>query len=143
MVTRSNILYSAAAFARMTQRIYRKLSAIKIQEWAHCIWVWMPGYCRFWSKAAFKQHFVEWRRAQARSLRILNTGINHIFSVPSSNPMRPHYRVEVQDSRVNCTCEDYQNQTQFFSRGCCKHGYAVLGHLGYNYLSDWIAAHQV
>jgi hypothetical protein len=39
-----------------------------------------------------------------------------------------------------CTCDDFNNQLEFFGRGCCKHGYAVLNSLGCQSLEHYLAA---
>jgi hypothetical protein len=44
---------------------------------------------------------------------------------------------------VFCTCDDFNNQLEFWGRGCCKHGYAVLAHLGFGSLRDYMTAKKV
>ncbi|MEO1391075.1 MAG: hypothetical protein AAFV85_27390 [Cyanobacteria bacterium J06634_6] len=144
MVTRSNLLYSASALRRMWGLMYRRLHEIQVREWWSVVWVWVPGYRpRFMAKAEFKRHFVEWRRQAARALRVVP------WSDPATGRFTVHncdkqssYVVEVSDTAVACTCDDYGNQLSAWGKGCCKHGYAVLGHLGFSSLSEYLGLCQ-
>lgn len=48
------------------------------------------------------------------------------------------YFLEPEKDHISCTCDDYYNQLNFFSKqeAICKHGYALLEHLGCNSLSN-------
>jgi predicted nucleic acid-binding Zn finger protein len=54
-----------------------------------------------------------------------------------------HYRVVARGDGVFCACDDFNNQLAFFGRGCCKHGYAVLGYLGLGSLADYLQGQKV
>ena len=144
MVTPSNLIYSAAALRRMWGLMYRRLHEIQVREWWSVVWVWVPGYRpRFVPKAEFKRHFVEWRRQAARALRVV------AWSDPATGRFTVHnrekgssYVVEVSDHEVSCTCDDYSNQLKFVGKGCCKHGYAVLGQLGFSSLGEYLGLCQ-
>lgn len=141
MVTRSNLLYSAAAASRILGIVYQQ--KITVQEWFKVVWVWVRGYRpRFMSKAIFKEHFVQWRRAAARALTVTRHLFDsHCFSV--RNETRGSlYQLTANPRGIQCPCEDYQNQIRFFGQGCCKHGYAVLSLLGFSSLQHYLSAKQ-
>lgn len=143
MVTPSNIVYSAAALRRMWGLLYRRLTDIKVREWWRVVWVWLPGHRpTFVSKAEFKNHFVEWRREAAQALRVVLWATDSQRYTVHNDAKHNSYVVDVLPEAVTCTCEDYQNQFKFWGRGCCKHGYAVLGCLGFSSLSDYITCDQ-
>jgi len=139
MVTAFNILYSAAAVRRLLG-----LGAwveVQIREFAWVIWVWVKGRRpTFIGKARFRQHFVDWRRRQGAALVVTQD----LDSFGVVNPGKETvYRVEVRRDGVFCPCDDFNNQLEFFGRGCCKHGYAVLGFLGLSSLADYLGVQKV
>lgn len=139
MVTPSNIVYSAAALRRMCGLLYRRVTELQVREWWSVVWVWIPGYRpSFAPKQAFKRHFVQWRRQMAKALRVVLWATDTQRYTVHNEAKGSSYVVEVSPMAVTCTCEDYQNQIKFWGKGCCKHGYAVLGHLGFSSLNDYL-----
>jgi hypothetical protein len=137
MVTSSNILYSVSAVKRLLGLGDRSL--VKIQEFAKVVWVWVQGKRpTFISKKAFKQHFVDRRKAQAKGLTVTRNGFNSSAYSVRNEAKNTSYKVVLGNSKIACECEDYRNQTEFFGLGVCKHGYAVLAQLGYSSLKDYI-----
>ena len=139
MVTAFNILYSAAAVRRLLG-----LGAwveVQIREFAWVIWVWVKGRRpTFIGKARFRQHFVDWRRGQGSALVVTQD----LDSFGVINPGKETvYQVEARSDGVFCTCDDFNNQLEFFGRGCCKHGYAVLAYLGLSSLADYLRVQKV
>ncbi len=140
MITRENLIYSASAAARILGIIYGQ-SRIVVREWFSVIWVWVPGHRpRFMSKAAFKKHFVERRKAAARSLRVTQHLMDRSAFTVRNEDKGSTYIVQAVPAGLICECEDYRNQMQFLGQGCCKHSYAVLNHLGFNSLSSYLNA---
>ncbi|MFM7530435.1 MAG: hypothetical protein ACKO63_18465 [Nodosilinea sp.] len=139
MVTAFNILYSAAAVRRLLGLGARV--EVQIREFAWVIWVWVKGRRpTFIGKARFRQHFVDWRRRQGAALVVTQD----LDSFGVVNPGKETvYRVEARRDGVFCTCDDFNNQLEFFGRGCCKHGYAVLGFLGLSSLADYLGVQKV
>lgn len=139
MATRSTILYSAAAIRRMLG--LSNSVPVQIREFFKVVWVWVKGQRpTFISKADLKVHFVEHRKAEARSLEVtdwLRSPARYTVTNPKNGS---RHIVEGHRDRLDCDCEDYHWQQQFFGRGCCKHGYAVLQYLGFDALSSYIAA---
>lgn len=142
MVTAFNILYSAAAVRRLLG--LRSSAQVELKEFARVIWVWVKGQRpTFISKSVFKQHFAEWRKAQSKNLKVTER-----LDRPNTYTVRNEYSettyiLETRSDGVFCTCDDFNNQLEFFGRGCCKHGYAVLRHLGFGSLNEYITAQKV
>lgn len=137
MVTHTNILFSVSAVRRMLGLDSK--AAIQIREFFRVIWVWVKGKRpTFISKTAFKQHFVDRRKVDSKDVRVRVTedGSYTAFSLISGR----QYSLEINEKAIACTCEDYHNQIQYFGRGVCKHGYAVLNFLGFNSLKDYVNA---
>lgn len=135
MVTYTNILFSVSAVRRMLGLDSK--ATIQIREFFKVIWVWIKGKRpTFISKTAFKQHFVDRRKADAQDVRVraIEDGSYTAFSIMSGR----QYSLKATEKAIACTCEDYYNQIQFFGRGVCKHGYAVLNFLGFNSLKDYL-----
>ena len=137
MVSAFNILYSASA----VRRIFNVAAnvTVRIQRFAFVIWVHIAGQRpRFVSFADFKRHFVDRRKSDATKLRAEKEPIfQNLYTV--SNPAKgSSYQVALLDKKVDCNCEDFKNQIQFFGKACCKHAYAVLSQLGFSSLCDYI-----
>ncbi|AFY74768.1 hypothetical protein Syn7502_02831 [Synechococcus sp. PCC 7502] len=137
MVTKFSILYSVSAVRRLLglgDRI-----AVKIQEFGWVIWVWVSGKRpTFISKKAFKQHFVDKRRAAARGLVVTRNAYQSCSYSVRNESKDSVYKVVLGVNAIACECDDYRNQTEFFGHGVCKHGYAVLAQIGYSSLKDYL-----
>lgn len=142
MVSAFSILYSAAAVRRILG--LRSSAKVELKEFAYVIWVWVKGKRpTFMGKKLFKQHFAKWRKAQSRGLKVTERlDVANAYTVRNLHKDTA-YIVEACAERVFCTCDDMNNQLQFFGKGCCKHGYAVLSHLGFSSLADYITAQKV
>ncbi|MGB6016810.1 MAG: hypothetical protein WBG32_18900 [Nodosilinea sp.] len=142
MVNAFNIIYSAAAARRLLG--VSSSAKVEIREFFRVIWVWVKGKRpTFISKAKFRVHFAEWRKAQARNLKVTER-----LDIANHYTVRNVYKdtayvVEKRADGVFCTCDDLNNQLDFFGKGCCKHGYAVLNHLGFGSLHEYIQAQKV
>lgn len=141
-VTASNILFSAAAVRRLLG--LSQSAKVQIQVWAKVVWVWVKGKRpTFLSKQAFKSHFVEWRKRQARDLTVtkrLDLANHYTVRNEAKDSV---YILEARADGLFCTCDDFNNQLEFFGRGCCKHGYALLARFGFESLSEYITAQKV
>lgn len=142
MVNAFNILYSAAAARRLLG--LKSSAPVEIRDFNRVIWVWVKGHRpTFISKAAFKRHFADWRKSQARGLKVTERlDIANHYTVRNLH-RDTAYVVEKRPDGVFCTCDDLNNQLEFFGRGCCKHGYAVLTHLGFGSLNEYIQAQKI
>jgi len=128
-VTASNILFSAAAVRRLLG--LSQSAKVQIQVWAKVVWVWVQGKRpTFMSKQVFKAHFVEWRKRQARDLTVTKR-----LDLPNHYTVRNEqkgstYILEARSDGLFCTCDDFNNQLEFFGRGAVSTGmqsWPVLG----------------
>lgn len=141
MVSSKNLIYSIAA----ARRIFGKaLKVVRVERWLNCCLVVFENCrARFVSCKVFATHFAEWRKLAAAQLSVSPDPLRGTFLV--QNPSKgTGYLVHCFGRLgVGCECEDAENQLKFLGRrGCCKHGYAVLNHLGYSSLSAYMAAHE-
>lgn len=138
MVTSLSLVYSAAAVRRM---IGDRFPVVRVEKWWKvCLVVFKGCRPRFMSRQVFLKHFVEWRKAQARALQVTQRlDASNQFTVRNESK-NSVYIVQAMPSGLVCECEDYSNQIQFWGKGCCKHGYAVLAHLGFGSLQHYLAA---
>ena len=141
MINPTNFVYSKAATARL---LGVKVNAIaRFEIWYKVCFVHVQGSRpTFISKKVFRQHFVDWRIEQSRSLCVAQVNTEHYRVLnPKKNTA---YSVFVHDSGFDCECHDYQNQIVIFggNKACCKHAYGVLAWLGFNRLSDYICAKE-
>jgi hypothetical protein len=139
MVTRENLVFSISA-ARRLLGVAQDVS-IQICEFFKVVWVWVKGNRpTFISKKAFKQHFVDRRRAAARALTATQWINQPTYFTVRNESKNSTYQLEAFPDRIECPCDDYKNQIQFIGRGCCKHGYAVLNTLGFSSLAHYVEA---
>lgn len=139
--TVNDLLYSKSAAARILGVDYQEIE--KVQYWRTGVWIKLIGKKpTIISKKAFCQHFVDWRKSRCHNLvAVKDQQVKIAWDV--YNPQRETgNRLFQHKDKIICTCEDYQNQTQLFSRACCKHAYKVLAELNFNSLQDYILYHQ-
>ena len=138
MINKANFVYSKAAAARILKVDYNRIE--QFETWAYvCLVKVKEQKPVFISKKVFRQHFVDVRIERSRFLCTAQVNQEHFRVV---NPQKSTaYSVYLFEDGLDCECEDYKNQIAIFNgRACCKHNYAVLAWLGYNNLSDYIAA---
>ena len=141
MVSAFNLVYSVSSVRRLLG--VASSVNIRIQKFFYVIWVHVEGQRpTFISKVLFRFHFAEWRKAQARGLTATQWVDQATRFTVRNESKGSAYVVDASPSHLDCTCEDYKNQTQFLGRGCCKHGYAVLHKLGFDSLSNYIEAYR-
>jgi hypothetical protein len=137
ITTKTQMLFSASA----VRRLLGVASGLKvrIQEWFKVVWVCVEGKRpTLISKKTFLTHFVEWRKAQSRTMTVTaNIARSDLFTVRNETKSSV-YKVQCYTGGLMCDCEDFKNQSQILGKACCKHGYAVLAKLGFGSLSDYI-----
>jgi translation elongation factor EF-Ts len=138
MITSAQQLVFSVSAVRRILGVSSELE-IKVRVWAKVLWIHVAGRRpTFVSKQALLLHFVEWRKATSRSLQVTQfIARNDLFTVRNKGK-RSVYKVQIYTGGVRCECEDFKNQSLFLGRACCKHCYAVLGHLGFGSLADYI-----
>ena len=132
------LVYSRAAAARILGVPVEQIRRVEV--WPFVVLV-IPhkGFGlrpRFVSKQTFRTHFVEFRRQSARDLLVITQRGSEFTVLNPANSNQ--YQVVVGTSGIKCGCEDYHNQLRFLGRGCCKHCYRVLFHLGFQTLKDYV-----
>jgi hypothetical protein len=132
------LVYSRAAAARILGVPVEQIRRVEV--WPFVVLV-IPhrGFGlrpRFVSKRVFKENFVEFRRQSAKDLLVITQRGSEFTVLNPANSNQ--YTVTVGTSSIKCTCEDYHNQLRFLGRGCCKHCYRVLFHLGFQTLKDYV-----
>ncbi len=139
MINPRNFVYSKAAAARLLGVPVHLI--LGFQKWWRVCWVWVAGRRpTFISLKAFKQHFVDWRKQQARSLCVAQASSTWFRVV---NPKKSTaYSVWAFADGLDCECSDYKNQVMILKKACCKHCYAVLQWLNFESLADYIEAHR-
>jgi hypothetical protein len=94
----------------------------------------------FLSVTQFEQNFTESRKQNSETLVVTPQNDSWDFAV--SNPQKgTQYKVETRHPGLLCNCQDYIRQRDRNYAGrpiACKHGYAVLGHLGFSSLEDYV-----
>lgn len=142
MINSNNFVYSRAAVARILN--VKHWAIARFEVWYKVCFIQVKGQRpTFISKKAFKQHFVDWRIEQSRSLCVAQVNEEYYRVL---NPRKDTaYSVFVHDDGFDCDCHDYRNQITIFGGGkaCCKHAYGVLAWLGFNRLSDYLTAKKV
>jgi hypothetical protein len=140
MITSAHQLVFSVSAVRRILGVSSELE-IKIQIWYKVLWVCVAGRRpTFISKQALIVHFAEWRKATGRPLLVTPVvSRNDLFTVRNEGK-NSTYKVQAYTGGVACECEDFKNQSRFLGRACCKHCYAVLGHLGFGSLSEYIEA---
>jgi hypothetical protein len=130
------LVYTVSAARRILGEF---LAPIQVVKFWRSVWVWVKGRRpRFMSKAAFKNEFVRFRSFAAKTISVTkNLFDSSKFSVRSQSRDRL-YELEATNNSITCTCRDFRDQIDAFGRGVCKHGYAVLGVLGFSNLRDYI-----
>jgi len=137
MITATNLLYSKSALARMEG--VNVEDVLRLEVWAAVVFVAIRARRpRFYSKKAFKAHFVQWRQAQARSLTATQNVFNPNIFYVRNETKRTAYTVNFFTGGVTCECEDWQNQSKFLGMACCKHIYSALNQLGFSSFRAYI-----
>jgi hypothetical protein len=94
----------------------------------------------FLSITQFEADFVKNRQEKSQALVITPQSDSWEFAV--SNPEKnTTYKVQARHPGLSCACQDYIRQRERNYAGrpiACKHGYAVLGYLGFASLEDYV-----
>lgn len=147
MMNAKNLIYSMASAARILAKdlgkVFKRVENIKfIGAVVQVTYKTVFGRCStFLSFNSFKKNFVDRRQEDAKSLKVVDTPKKHQFLVINPVKETRYHCLTFLDS-IDCVCEDYRNQILHFKKGCCKHGYAVLNHLGFSNLNEYIESHR-
>jgi hypothetical protein len=147
MMNATNLIYSMASAARILAKdlgnIFKRVENIKfVKSIVQVTYKTIHGRCStFLSFTSFKKNFVDRRQEDSQELEVKHIEKNHKYKVINSKK-NSSYTCRAYTDGVECECEDYRNQIMFFKKGCCKHGYAVLSHLGFKNLGDYVEHHR-
>jgi hypothetical protein len=137
MITATNLLYSKSALARILG--INSALIVRFEVWHSVIFAVIKGRRpRFFSKKAFKTHFVQWRQAAAKALTATQNLFNPNIFYVRNETKGTAYIVNFFTGGANCECEDFKNQSQFFSMACCKHIYSALNQIGFSSFKAYI-----
>lgn len=122
-------------------KILGRKDICKLEIWARVIFIkFSNGQTRFMAKKDFWIEFHRSRKERAKDLTVGYYG-RDLYQVSSQSQIDPYF-VSVGDD-IQCECEDFANQVKSkFKHPICKHGWALLNHLGFNSLSAYIQSNQ-
>jgi len=137
MITATSLLYSKTAIARM--ECVNAEDILRLEVWHSVVFVIIRGRRpKFYSKKAFKVHFVQLRQARAKALVATQNVFNPNIFYVRNETKGTAYTVNFFTGGAVCECEDWKNQSQFFGMAACKHIYAALNQLNHNSLRTYI-----
>jgi len=90
----------------------------------------------------FKVSYAQERKARSRALTVTQRLDDEcMFTVRNENK-KTAYTVDCLGQALRCNCPDFDISTKVMKtdKVCCKHGYAVLGILGYGSLKEYICS---
>jgi hypothetical protein len=144
-IPNSKLFYSAAAIGRILEVGARNITEVQVK--GDLVHFRYQNEARTLPKQALLNEFVRFRQTNGdrlRELGLLTQDSQTRFSCKSQKKVRKGegtetetYLIEVTAQGVNCTCEDYAKQKEEINTGVCKHGYAVLGYLGFRTLAEF------
>jgi hypothetical protein len=109
---------------------------VKIQVWDKVIWVWVKGQRpTLISKKKYFAEFARFRKEGGEKVKV------YFANGYKAEGAKETYSLDPQEAFIDCSCVDMQQQKEIWGKGCCKHGYALLGMLGYSTLQEYVAKH--
>ena len=138
-----NLIFSKEAAAAIFNVAVKAIKLIKLVK--KVVLVVIAGERpQFYSRSLFTDYFVNSRKQVAQSVAVAQsywatatqaTGFSYIAYQGDKT-----YEIHEHHGRIRCGCPDAKAQRQAFGAekmGCCAHGYALLGLLGFDRLSDF------
>jgi hypothetical protein len=122
-------------------KILKRKDICKLEVWARVIFIkFNSGQARFVSKKDFWIEFHQSRKERSKDLIVGYYG-RDLYQVSSQSKLEPYF-VSLGDD-IQCECADFANQVKSkFKHPMCKHGWALLNHLGFNSLTAYIQSNQ-
>jgi hypothetical protein len=128
------LLFNAASTRRILN--LAPTTQVKIEVWDKVVWVHVKGQRpTLISKKKYYAEFARFRKEGGEKVKVYYANGYKAVGVKET------YNLEPQRDFVDCSCVDMQQQKEIWGKGCCKHGYALLGMLGYNSLQEYVAKH--
>lgn len=137
------IVYTKEAIARVLGTLPQRL--MKMQVWWSGIWILLKGKRpRLYKKSIFQDHFVTFRKSNAKNLIVLWQGACNYRVTNPEKATGNYVTCKVTDGKVRyeCSCKDFQELRPAFKAPACKHIYAVLAQQGFGSIKESIAQHK-
>ena len=110
---------------------------VKIQVWDKVVWVWVKGQRpTFVSKKKYYAEFARFRKEGGQQVKV------YFANGFKAKGAKEIYNLDPQETFIDCSCGDMQQQRESWGRGCCKHGYALLEMFGYKSLQDYVTKNK-
>jgi hypothetical protein len=138
----SSLVFTKSATTRLLGCRADQIQTLEV--WSNCIFVHVRGQRpKFVSKTRFYSEFSDFRRQGAKGCKVEKFGAGcylGTYHVISPGADKRYHNIRLGYAWDACDCEDYaQQKAQNFPQPCCKHLWAVCGHLGVNTLEEAIA----
>jgi len=137
---KEQMIYNKSAASRVLRCQPHEVK--KMEIWPNVVLV-VSRKARFVSKQSFIQDFIQFRREGSQSLKVTQWNNQpRFFTVKSASDPNKQYTVTCLPTlSFSCTCEDYKSQIKVgIPKATCKHIYAVLRHLGYSSLREFLTS---
>lgn len=140
-VQTENYLYSIARTARMLKIKQSEIEFVMLLDDGRVlVGMWNDRkYLKSWDyKIAFAQERKE--RAEREDFTITQRLDDESSFTVRNEAKNKAYSLTLYSDSLKCSCPDYEISSQVLSthQVCCKHGYSLLGHLGFNSLKEYI-----
>lgn len=127
------IMYNVAATRRILN--LAPTAQVKIQIWDKVVWVHVKGQRpTLISKKEYHSQFAQYRKQGAKMVKVY---FSNGFKAQGAKEV---YDLTPNDTHIECGCQDFANQREVWGKGCCKHGYALLGMFGYATLQEYVVS---
>lgn len=145
-IKREALIYTKESIARVLGVTVNRIGRMWV--WAIGFWIWIKGRRpRLYKKSLFEMDFVNFRRngSKGYTVQILANPYKNApteYYVKSTSDPDRAYRVTDTTTKdgasrlMLCQCEDYKKMAEAYKAPVCKHGYALLNHLGYQSLKE-------
>lgn len=145
-IKREALIYTKESIARVLGVTVNRIGRMWV--WAIGFWIWIKGRRpRLYKKSLFELDFVNFRRNGSKSYSI------KLIPNPFKGQPAEYYARNIKDPKrvykvtdtttkdgtsrlMQCQCEDFKKMAEAYKAPVCKHGYALLNHLGYQSLKD-------
>jgi hypothetical protein len=137
------LVFNRSAAARVLKISHNLI--LRFEEWENCVFLIVKGQRpRFWTKKDYRANFAAFRKEASKELEATRLDL-YSFKVANKAKDSIHY-LDAKPNTIQCNCEDYRSQVRLIDlmggTAFCKHGYAALGLLGFDRLSDYIREYE-
>jgi len=92
----------------------------------------------------FKVSYGQERKERSQGMKVTKRLDNDFSYTARNEDKQTAYKIDCFTDHIRCNCPDFEISTQVMNTNkvCCKHGYAVLGMLGFASLNDYVKAQK-